>query len=261
MTPPAAGSVLREATALARAIRRSDAPRARGVIGVSGVLADQLARELGAGAEPGAVRVVDEPSFGLAVLVRVIAGVPSEEDRAVVATADRRGVPVVLVQVWPQAERTAPYVLSPFVVECRAGEGFPISEIALRLVEAVDGAPDLAAHVPAIREVAAARALRAAVLRSALLGLSGRSRSALTREQLRLAGELRALAGAEPEGVRPTLVATAGAVALAGFALRAAARSLRRVVPAPIANASVAAAGTWALASAVRRLGPPLAGG
>jgi|GEM_PF-3923525 len=64
--------------------------------------------------------------------VRIVAGDPSPEDEALVAEAAREGIEVVIVQLWPQADWTRPFVLSPFVVECRAGEGFPVEEIADR---------------------------------------------------------------------------------------------------------------------------------
>ncbi|MDW8338027.1 MAG: hypothetical protein RMM28_02670 [Thermoleophilia bacterium] len=255
MTKRGVGSLAREAATVALAARGARARGAPGALGVSGPLADQLARELAAGAAPGAGRTVAEPAPGLAAFVLVIAGEPSERDRALVAAADRLGVPVVLVQIWPQAEWARPYVLSPFVVECRAGEGFPTAEIALRVAEAVEDAPELGARVPVLRAAAAALVVRRSVARAALLALRGQPRAALTLEQLRPTSELRALAGAAPAGVPHGLLATAGAVALAGVALRELARAARRVVPAPLANAAVAAAGTWALASAARRLG------
>lgn len=225
------------------------------VVGVSGVLADQLARELGAGADPGSVRVVDAPAPGVSVACRLVAGDPSDEDRAFVAAADRASVPVVLVELWPQADWTPPFVLTPFVVECRAGHGFPISEIAARIVEATDEPWLLAARIPALREAAAAHARRAAVARAAALGLGGRSRPLLTLEHLRLAAQLRTLdAGAVDGSPTPEQVATVAAVLASGFGFREAARRARRVAPAPIVNAAVAAAGTWLLAEVLRRL-------
>lgn len=225
-----------------------------GGVAVSGVLAEQLAREIGSGAEPGAVRVQDEP-VGVAVVVRVIAGEPSAEDTSVVAAADRAGVPVVLVQLWPQGDWTPPFVLTPFVVECRAGEGFPLAEIGARVGEAVEHAPALASRVPALRPPVESRSVRAAVARAALLALRGGSRPLITLEQLRLASSLRSL-DSKPAGpgLTPVTAATAGALVASGFAFRAVARSARRVLPDPVANAAVAAAGTWVLAEALRRI-------
>ena len=99
------------------------------VVGVE--LAEQLVRELGAGSASGAVKVRDAPrAAGAEVVVRVLAGDPGEAEDALVREADRLGVPVVFVQLWPQANWSALFVLSPFVVECRAGEGFPVATIA-----------------------------------------------------------------------------------------------------------------------------------
>lgn len=250
-------SLVGEATSVLRAVQggaRHD--RSHEALGVSGVLAEQLARELAAGADSGAVRVVSAPARDLAVVIRIVAGDPSDEDRAFVVAADRLELPVVLVQLWPQADWTPPFVLSPFVVECRAGEGFPLSEIASRVVEAVEHAPELAARVPVLGESASSHAVRSAIARAAILGLRGGSRSQLTLEQLRLAARLRALGGHPSSGgPTPELAATAGALVASGFALRTVARSLRRVLPGPLANAAVAAAGTWALAEALRRVG------
>ncbi|MGH3134076.1 MAG: hypothetical protein ACRDNY_10130, partial [Gaiellaceae bacterium] len=52
----------------------------------------------------------------------------------------------------------------------------------------------------------------------------------------------------------PVVAGAAGATLAASFALRALARTARRSIPAPIANTAVAAAGTWALAKAIREL-------
>jgi hypothetical protein len=252
---PGVATLVGEATGAMRAVQGTQSRPRSGVLGVSGVLAEQLARELGAGAEAGAVRVVGSPTPGIAAAVRVIAGEPSDEDEAFVSAGDRAGVPIVLVQLWPQADWTPPFVLSPFVVECRAGEGFPLSEIASRIAEALADAPVLAARIPVLRDTVASRAIRTSVVRAALLGLRGRSRPLITLEQLRLTAQLRSLdARATGGGPTPELAATAGAFVASGFALRAAARTLRRFLPDPLANAAVAAAGTWALAEALRRL-------
>jgi hypothetical protein len=245
-------SLVGEAVRAVRAVQGVTEP---GAVGVSGVLAEQLVRELAAGADPGSVRVVDRPGPGFSVAVRVVAGDPTDEDRAFVVAADRASVPVVLVELWPQADWTPPFVLTPFVVECRAGQGFPVPEIAARIVEAAEDAPGLAARVPALRDAAASRAIRTAVARTALLALRGRSRPLLTLEQLRLVSQLRTLdarvAGGPPT---PELAATAAGLLAGGFALRQAARRARRALPGPLANAAVAAAGTWLLAEALRRI-------
>jgi hypothetical protein len=228
------------------------------------MLAEQLAKELGAGADPGAVVVGSGavPAHA-AVHVRIVAGDPSPEDEALVAAAARHDADVVIVELWPQADWTKPFVLSPFVVECRAGEGFPVGEIADRIVEATDDAPVLAARVPALAQATRSGLVEQAVIRSALIGLVGsrlgRSRPLLVLEQARLVSRLRAVSSgpAVSEEV-PVVAGSAAAVLASGFALRAAARTAGAVLPAPLVNAAVAAAGTWALARAFRLLEPRL---
>jgi hypothetical protein len=224
-----------------------------GAIGVSGMLAEQLVKQLSSGAEPGSVVVGGaEIAARAEVLVRIVAGDPTEEDEAFVATADGEGVPVVIVQLWPQADWTRPFVLSPFVVECRAGEGFPIREIADRVVESTEHAAALAVRVPVLEEAARSGAVKSTVIRAGLIGLAGSrlgvSRPLLTLEQVRLLSRLRTMSGSTADDELRVRVAGAGAVLVSGFALRGAARSARALLPAPLANAVVAAGGTWALA-------------
>ena len=201
-----------------------------GGIVVSGMLAEQLVRELGPGAAPGTVFAREGTIVaGAEVVVRVIAGDPSNEDVAVVRAAEREGVPVVLVQLWPQAEWTRPFVLTPFVVECRAGEGFPVNEIAGRIAEAAEHAPALAARVPVLRDVVESGVVRGATIRSALLAArgSGRggTRSVLALEQVRALSRLRAL---DPRSAAaPDARAAAGVAALlyaSSYGFRGAAR-------------------------------------
>jgi hypothetical protein len=80
---------------------------------VTGVLAEQLAKELGAGAAPGAVIVGGaQLPAELSVLVHVIAGDPSEADDELVRQAALRHVDTVIVELWPQKDWTLPFVLS-----------------------------------------------------------------------------------------------------------------------------------------------------
>lgn len=225
-----------------------------GPVGVSGMLAEQLAKELGAGAQAGTVVVGGAELVQRAeVLVRIVAGDPTAEDAELVRVADSAGVPVVIVQLWPQADWTEPFVLTPFVVECRAGEGFPVAEIADRIVEATEHGAVLASRAPAIAEASRSGAVTSAVIRSALIALAGPrlgvSRQLLTLEQVRLLSQLRTVSTGSPVADElPVRAGGAAAVLATGFVLRGVARSLREFVPAPIADVVVAAAGTWALA-------------
>lgn len=238
---------------------RDEPVHAGGAVAVSGMLAEQLARQLGAGADPGAVVAREGVSVaGAEVVVRVIAGDPSPEDTALVRAADREGIPTVLVQLWPQAEWTKPFVLSPFVVECRPGEGFPVAEIAGRIGEAVEGAAALASRIPALQEAVVADVARGTIARAALtgfLGARGPARPALALQQARALSRLRALDPQAAGATDPRSTAAIAALVLAAsFAFRAAARATRGTLPAPLVNAAVAAGGTWALTRAVQEL-------
>ena len=246
-------SLVDEARRVGFTVREDASADPVGPIAVSGMLAEQLVKELSAGAEAGAVTVgAVEAARHAEVLVRIIAGDPTPEDDELVRVADAAGTPVVLVQLWPQAEWTKPFVLTPFVVECRAGEGFPIREIGDRVVEAAESDASLALRVPVIAEAARAKAVRSAVIRSGVIGFAGSrlgmSRPLLTLEQVRLLSRLRTASGVTSDDELRLRAAGAAGVLAGGFALRGVARSLRGYVPAPLANAAVAAAGTWALA-------------
>ena len=252
-------SMLLEARELVQTIQNGTAPAHTGPVVVSGMLCEQLARELGAGAEPGAVLVDGSSRLGGAeVLVHVMAAEPSRADDALVRAADAGGVPVVLVQLWPQEDWTPPFVLTPFVVECKAGQGFPLPEIARRVAEAVEHPTDLARRLPVLQEVVAERLVGTSVLRAALIGVAGArlgaSRPLLALEQVRMLSQLRSLQGGAGSEELPVVAGVAAAAVGISFALRGVARSARRSLPAPLANAAVAAGATWALAEAIRRL-------
>jgi hypothetical protein len=253
-------SLVREARSVVQTARDELASGSAGPIVVSGMLAEQLARELGAGASAGAVVATDGAPVSTAeVLVRVVAGEPSEADETFVRTADRRGAPVVIVQLWPQADWTTPFVLSPFVVECRAGEGFPLGEIAERIVGASEHGPVLASRVPELKKAVSHAAVRQAVLRSALLGLAGASKGAarplIALEQVRMLARLRATnTGSVGSDEMPVVAAGVGMALASGFAFRSVARAAREVLPAPVVEVAVAVVGTWALARALRIL-------
>ncbi len=240
---------------------RHEVVRDVGPLVVSGVLAEQLAKELAAGAAPGAVLVGDGTSVpeGTEVLVHVIAGDPTEADVKLVGSAGAIGVDTVIVELWPQEDWTRPFVLSPLVVECRAGEGFPLRDIAGRIVQACQEGPVLAGRVPILREAVRDELVTQAVSRSALIGLAGSrfgaSRPLLTLEQARLSSHLRTTTEeVTPSDDRAVLAGELAILLGAGFALRHAARAGRTVLPAPLVQAAVAALGTWGLAKAVQAL-------
>lgn len=233
-------------------------PGADGRVLVSGMLAEQLARELGREAAPGAVLVGDAWAFRDGdVAVHVFAGEPSEADVAHVRSADRDGVPVVLVQLWPQEDWTPPFVLTPFVVECKPGAGFPLDEIAARVVEASGDDPGLPERAPFLRDALERRAVRGAILRAGIVGLlGGRGRAArplITLEQARLVARLRPLpADAVADRAGAAAAGTVAALEAWGLLLREAARRARAVAPTRVSDALIAAGGTAALAAAAR---------
>ena len=245
-----------ELRSLGSSLSEELAPGRAGPVIVSGVLAEQLAKKLALDSRPGAVVVgANTLRAGAEVLVHILAGDPSSEDDALVRAADRLGVPVVAVQLWPQAEWGKSFVLTPFVVECRAGEGFPVREIAQRIAEATQDSPALAADVPVTADVVRAGVVKLSVIRAALIGLAGArlgvSRPLISLEQSRMVARLRRVNADPSADVDRTGLATGTAAALVtGYALRGLARKLRTFMPAPVANTAVAAAGTWALAKA-----------
>lgn len=259
MNVGAVSGMAREARSAMQVLRSELAAEPPGFVAVSGVLAEQLARELGAGAEAGEVRVGgDSVSPGAEVLVRVVAGNPTDVDLALVRAADGRGVPVVLVQLWPQADWTLPFVLSPFVVECRAGEGFPVSEIADRIVDAAEDSSLLASRIPVLRESVERQIVLRSVVRASLLAALSRKSSVrplLALEQLRMVARLGIVSEEARAGLRAepaVLGGVLGVVLASGVVFRGVARTARFVLPAPAADAAVAAAGTWVLARAAR---------
>jgi hypothetical protein len=248
-------SLIFEARELTQAIQDEAAPERSGHIVVSGMLGEQLARELGAGAEPGSVVVDGAARLRSAeVLVHVMAAEPSPADETAVRAADREGVPVVLVQLWPQEEWTPPFVLTPFVVECRAGEGFPLDDIAARIADAAEHSRGLAGRVPVLHEVVTKQLVTTSTLRSALAASKAGSRSLLALEQVRTVTRLRSLERSAGADELPVVAGAAAGAMVLSFALREVARRVRETVPAPIVNAALAAGATWVLAQATRRL-------
>lgn len=248
--------VLEEARSLVSALRDEVEPGDAGPVLVSGMLAEQLARQLSEGASPGAVVVGDATRLpGSAVVVHVIAGELGDADEQLVRDADRRGVPIVLVQLWPQQDWTEPFVRTPFVIECKAGQGFPIPEIAARLTEAVESPIALARRVPVLRARVYGSVIATTAVRAALLGANSGVRPLITLEQVRMLARLRELASSSkgPIGLAP-VAGAAAAVVGGGFVFRETARLARRVLPAPLAEAAVAGAGTWVVGEAIRRL-------
>jgi hypothetical protein len=97
--------------------------------------------------------------------------------------------------------------------------------------------------------------VRQAVVRAALTGFLGSrlgsSRALLVREQALTLARLRTVSsGTRVSDETPVLAGGAVGAIVAGIVLREVARRARGVVPAPLAQAAIAAAGTWAIAKA-----------
>ena len=137
----------------------------------------------------------------------------------------------MLAQLWPQADWSQPYVLTPFVVECETGKGFPISEIARQIVSAVESSVALARRAPVLEATVERAIVSTSTVRAAVAGALG-SRSRGTRpllvlEQIRMLAELRALED-DSEG-RDALAPLAGiAAATVGASLASVWRLVHR---------------------------------
>ena len=248
----------RDVLALARETRSSGAaPRP---LLVTGVLAEQLARELAAGGDGRHVLTSGDPSAA-AALVRVVAGAATRADEEALRAATRALVPIVVVQTGVSTVRL-PYVLATDVVECPPGRGFPIDEIAQALARVLAGrGPVLAASVPALRPaVERQRAMHSAVAAAALVALArdeGPRFPVLTLAQARLVADLSVSGGRTP-GDDPRATAEAVAVPLAAaVGTGLVARSLVRRLPfrGRVLEGAVAAGFTLALAALARSVG------
>jgi hypothetical protein len=250
----------REVVSLARYQRRDRSHP--GPLLVSGVLAEQLARELRAGGDPGVVRTDGEPAEASAV-VRVLAGPATAEDERVLRLAVRALVPVVAVQTADVPVRV-PYVLAEDVVECPPGSGFPVPAIADRLAAGLgERGAALAASLPVVREAVERRlALESAVSAGAVAALQaaeGPRLPVLALTQARLLTDIEAAegktAGGDGAAAAQALALPLGAALATGYA----ARTLVRRLPwrSRLLDGLVAAGGSLALAAAFRRLPRP----
>jgi uncharacterized protein (DUF697 family) len=233
---------------------RQRAASARPIV-VSGVLAGELAKQLGAGGEPGAVRVGGNPS-GAAAYVLVLAGDPTDADVGLLRAATRAAVPRIAVQTGREPTLSVPYVLATDIVHCPPGRGFPVGEIASALARRLG--PDgvgIAARLPALRGAVAERLIADASNASAVIGLlpRGQARFPLPAlAQLRLVLDLAAAHGRE---LGPDRAPEVGAVLGTGLALRTGVRRLG-LAGSRIAGGITGYAGTRALGeAAVRRFG------
>jgi uncharacterized protein (DUF697 family) len=230
------------------------------VVGGARELAAVLRKELGRGAKPGAVRPVDDPKGG-AVYLYVLGHDPTEVDEAALKRARRARVPIIAVAAGPLSDEvTFPYVLATDVIRLRAGQGFPVEEIALLIAARLgeEGAP-LAGRVPVLRRAVCERLVASFARRNGIIGaavfIPGVDLPVLALNEIRLILRLEQAYGLaiDPRERVPEIAATLGV----GFGLRALARELLDLVPVAgwAVKGAVAYAGTRALGeAAVRRL-------
>jgi uncharacterized protein (DUF697 family) len=222
---------------------------------VSGPLAEQLAKELGHGGAPGAVRVGGRVE-DVAVLVRVLAGPPGEEDEHELRAANLAGVPVVAVQTGTETF-DAPYVLATDVVMCPPGVGFPVDQIAGVVAHRLrDDAIGLAARLPVLRGPVCEALIERLSRQNGVIGvvvfIPGADFPVLTLNQIRLVLRLAAAHGVQLDENRlPEVLATIGA----GLGFRTIARQILGSVPFAgwAVKGGIAYIGTRALGEAAMR--------
>jgi hypothetical protein len=249
----------RDVLALAREARSSGAaPRP---LLVTGVLAEQLARELAAGSDGRHVVASGDPGAAAAV-VRVVAGAATRGDEEALRTAARALVPIVVVQTGVSAVRL-PYVLATDVVECPPGKGFPIDEIAAALARVLGGrGAALAAVVPVLRPaVERHRVVDAAVAAGTVVALArdeGPRLPVLALAQARMLADLSVAGGrepaADPRATAQTVAVPLGAALGAGLLARSLVRKLS--VRGRVLEGAVAAGFTFALGALARSVRP-----
>ena len=224
---------------------------------VSGVLAEQLARELRVGGEERLVRVDGDPRDASALVI-VLGGAATEGDERLLRAASRARTPAIAVQTGRDPDLDIPYVLATDVVLCPPGEGFPVERIAEALANRLgEEGTGLAAKLPVLREAECRWLIASFARKNGLIGtvvfVPGADMPALTLNQLRLVLRIAAAHGVEIDGQRaPEILATVGG----GFLFRALAREVLGFVPFAgwAIKGAIAYAGTQALGQgAVRR--------
>jgi uncharacterized protein (DUF697 family) len=241
--------------ALVRELRLGAADEGPLVLEGPPALAEALRRELGRGAQPGAIRGGDPE--GALCYVLVLAAAPTDEDEQRLKRAHRLRVPIVTVLAGPGLDPRVPYVLATDVVRVEAGAGFPVERIA-RVIAARVGerGTALAARIPVLRPAVCDELVETYSRRHAVLGaatfIPGADFPVITLGQVRMVLRIGAAHGVEVGNERlPEVLAAIGG----GLAFRRLAHRLLRALPglAPVVRAAVAYAGTRALGEAAVR--------
>jgi uncharacterized protein (DUF697 family) len=238
---------------LFREVRK--AARSRKPIVVAGAreLAEALRRELVRDGDDTAVRASGVE--GAAALVFVLAHDVTAEDERTLREADAHGVPIVVVG--PDPSTPIPYVLATDVIPLRAGEGFPLEEVAALLGGKLDEeATQLAARLPVLRRGISDALISRVARQNAILGAAifvpGADYPVLTLNQLRLLLRLALAHGQDIDARRaPEILAVIGG----GLGFRALARQALSVVPVAgwAVKGAIAYTGTRALGEAALR--------
>jgi len=179
---------------------------------VSGVLADELARQLRDGGDASFVVTAGDPAEASAV-VRMVAGAASPEDERVMRDATRALVPLIAVQTGDPGARL-PYVLATEVVDAPPGEGLPLDEVVRALARALrrDG-PALASSLPVLREAVEARRATEGTVSAgaiAMLARAGNTPHLPVISQAQMLSDITTTHGAEPpESPRATATTVA----------------------------------------------------
>ena len=222
---------------------------------MTGVLAEQLARELGAGGDPTLVRTSGDPEA--AGLVRVVAGAATAEDERVFRVRDPCGCPD---RRRPDGRAVRPHSRTSSrrtSSRCKPGSGFPVDEIADGLAARSGAGRGRARRLAAgaARRRQSRRTEDGAVAAGALAVAGGGTQRlpVLALAQARMLSDVACGSGVEEA---PRAVAEAVALPLAAaLGTGLAARKLVRRVPfrSRLLESAVAAAVTYALATAFRR--------
>jgi uncharacterized protein (DUF697 family) len=238
---------------LVRELRKAGDSRKPIVVDGARELAEALRRELVRDGDETAVRRsgVD----GAAALVYVLAHELTPEDERTLRAAHGIGVPIVVVG--PDPATAIPYVFATDVIPLRAGEGFPLAELAVLLGGKLDEeATQLAARLPALRrgisEALISRVARQNAVLGAAIFVPGADYPVLTLNQLRLVLRLGLAHGQEIDAQRAPEVL---AVIAGGLGFRALARQALSVVPVAgwAVKGAIAYTGTRALGEAALR--------
>jgi uncharacterized protein (DUF697 family) len=206
-----------------------------------------LARELRAGGDASAVVENGDPK-GAAAVVWI-----GPADEQALKRFSRARVPVVAVS----EDDRMPYVLDTDLVRVRAGEGFPVDDIAHALARRLgEAGTALAGRLPVLRDAVVDELIRSAAKRNALIAaaifIPGVDMPVLTINQIRLVLRIAIAYGQTVDASRALeLLGVIGA----GFGFRAVAREALGAVPVVGwgVKAGIAYVGTKAIGEAARR--------